>query len=364
MLNRRKAIGAMAATLGSICYSNAHAGNQPVPLADAHSHIGLIQKNLRQIDFIEQVKESGLSLISWCVVPDGKWLKSTSSGIVQNGKPAKGQVNQEFKKQLSAIKNHLADINVKQALTASDIDDAGKGETRVVLSSEGSDFVEGDLSNLEDAHKQGLRHTQLVHYIQSELGDLQTIAPNKNGLTEFGADVIKACNRLGLLVDLAHCDAKTLEQALEVSVKPVIWSHGWCSITQGRYDDPFGVLARRLSWDLSKKIAAQNGVVGLWALGVGDKTIDKYPDYPIAFDPQRRYKMYAEGMAHMVKELGADHVCFGTDLEGLGEHGVVNFYRDLRQVANLLSDSGLSDNEIFKVCIGNYSRVLKSAMSV
>ena len=54
---------------------------------------------------------------------------------------------------------------------------------------------------------------------------------------------------------------------------------------------------------------------------------------------------------------------FGTDIEGVGPIGVVNHYRELRQVVDLLSDAGLSDAEVFKVCIGNYARVLKTAMN-
>jgi hypothetical protein len=57
MVNRRTAIGAVLATLGPLCSTKVFADSQQVPLADAHSHLGLIQKNLRQIGFNEQVKE-------------------------------------------------------------------------------------------------------------------------------------------------------------------------------------------------------------------------------------------------------------------------------------------------------------------
>lgn len=364
MLNRRSLVISLTAALANGISSNTHAATDRIPLADAHSHLGLVTRTLRQAEFIEQSKESGLSLISWCIVPDAPWLKFTSTGIVQNGSPWKGQVAFEFNKRLTEVKEYLLDKNIKIALNSDDVDAALAGDPRVILASEGADFAEGDLSKIAEAHKAGLRHTQLVHYIESDLGDLQTIAPKHGGLTAFGKSVIQECNKLGILVDLAHCDSKTVENAIQVSVKPLIWSHGWYSETQGKFNDPHGVLSRRMSWKLAKNIADKKGVIGLWSLGVGDKTLQQYPEYPISAGPNRRLATYASGMAQMVKELGADHVCFGTDMEGVGPTGVVNYYRELRQVADLLSETGMSDADVFKVCIGNYARVLKSAMQV
>jgi membrane dipeptidase len=361
-MKRRTFLGYASGTLGAGFCSTLEAAPQQPPLADAHSHLGLVQRNIKQADFLTQAKESGLTLMSWCIVPDGPWLRATNTGIVQVSRPSPGQVSFEFNKQLAVVKNYLAENNIKVALSKEDIDAALAGEIRVVLASEAADFVEGDLAKLSEAHRLGLRHTQLVHYIESDIGDLQTIAPRHGGLTPLGQSVIETCNRLGLLVDLAHCDSKTVTQALEVSSKPMIWSHGWVAPTQGKHDDWIGILARRISWDLAKKMTEKGGVIGLWSLGITDGSLAKYPEYPIAIDPQRRFKTYAAGIAQMVKELGADHVCFGTDMEGVGPIGVVNYYKELRQVADLLSGAGLSDADVFKVCIGNYARVLKQSM--
>ncbi len=361
-MRRRTFLEFSSSALGLGLASIANASPNQVPLADAHSHLVLVQRTIGQADFLTQAKESGLSLMSWCIVPDGPWLRATSTGIVQTSRPSPGQVSFEFNKQLSLVKNYLSENNIKIALSKSDIDAALAGEIRVVLASEAADFVEGDLNKLSEAYRLGLRHTQLVHYIESDIGDLQTLAPRHGGLTPLGKSVIAECNRLGVVVDLAHCDLKTVTQALEVSSKPMIWSHGWVAPTQGKHDDWIGILARRISWDLAKKMTHKGGVIGLWSVGITDGSLAKYPEYPIAINPQRRLKTYATGIAQMVKELGSDHVCFGTDMEGVGPIGVVNYYKELRQVANLLSDVGLSDSEIFKVCIGNYARVLKQSM--
>jgi len=100
------------------------------------------------------------------------------------------------------------------------------GEPAIVLASEGADFIEGDLNRLETARAQGVVHLQLVHYRVSDVGDISTDRPVHNGLTGFGRQVVAACNRLGILVDVAHCTPDGVAQALEVSTKPMVYSHG------------------------------------------------------------------------------------------------------------------------------------------
>jgi len=83
------------------------------------------------------------------------------------------------------------------------------------------------LDRVEVAYKRGLRLLGLLHDSDASvpLGDIYTADPRYGGLTEFGANVIKECNRLGILVDLTHCSADTVRAALKVSAKPVVFSH-------------------------------------------------------------------------------------------------------------------------------------------
>ena len=66
---------------------------------------------------------------------------------------------------------------------------------------------------------------QLVHYTPNDIGDFQTGAVVHGGLTPFGAEVIRACNRLGVVVDVAHATADTVKQAVKVASKPLLLSH-------------------------------------------------------------------------------------------------------------------------------------------
>ena len=64
-----------------------------------------------------------------------------------------------------------------------------------------------------EAHNRGIRHVQLVHYTPNDIGDFQTGATVHRGLTSFGAEVIRACHRLGFVCDVAHATEDTVKQA-------------------------------------------------------------------------------------------------------------------------------------------------------
>src|SRR5438270_10602253 len=78
-----------------------------------------------------------------------------------------------------------------------------RGEPAIIADVEGLDFLELKLERLEEAHQRGIRHIQLVHYTPNDIGDFQTGAMTHRGLTEFGAEVIRACDRLGFVSEMA-----------------------------------------------------------------------------------------------------------------------------------------------------------------
>jgi len=96
---------------------------------------------------------------------------------------------------------------LRRALTAADLEMAHAArQPAIVMDIEGLDFLEMKLERLEEAHQRGVRHAQLVHYTPNDIGDFQTGAVTHNGLTSFGAEVIQACHRLGVVCDVAHAD--------------------------------------------------------------------------------------------------------------------------------------------------------------
>jgi len=327
-----------------------------LPIADMHCHYGMITRKLADSGFAEDLRRQRVALVAWKLVADGRWIHSTSTGIEQAAEPAPGDLAKFFSASLGRMKSYIAEHKLKTVLTPADVDACIAGESGIVLASEGADFLEGRLENLEAAYEKGLRHLQLVHYIRTPVGDFQTARPAHNGLSEMGKRLVEACNAKGILVDLAHSSAPAVDQALEIAKAPPIWSHGWVDSQGGDWRDQYGYLSRRLSLAQAKKIAAHGGVVGLWGLGLSS------PNAAWSVGA-RDTRAYARELASLVDKLGADHVALGTDIEGVGRNWSVNDYGHVRNVLDHLQEMKLESSVIERVAYGSYARVLKAVLN-
>jgi membrane dipeptidase len=338
-----KAAGALA--LGCLVPGALRAAST-VPIADSHSHVGLITSRAADWSLKTQMQESGVMLLAWALVGDGRWAHRTNAGIKQFKEPVSGDQIAYFRQKLSIMRSYLSHTGLEFVQTPADIDAARAGAPHVAITLEGAGFTEDGLELLDEAHAQGLRHLQLVHYIKNGIGDIQTEPPVHNGLTELGANVIKSCNRLGILVDLAHSPAANVDRALEVSSVPMIWSHS--AITSEHYDwRRSSGYSRLLYIDYAKKIAQSGGAVGLWALRA---TVKNSPEG------------YATELLRMADLIGPEHVMFGTDTDGMGTGAVMENLDDLRKVADILQERGVDDKTLKAICFDNYARCLKGAM--
>jgi membrane dipeptidase len=184
-------------------------------------------------------------------------------------------------------------------------------------------------------YRRGVRHLQLVHFMPSDLGDNQTESPTQGGLTPLGRDVIGECNRLGVVVDVAHGTLAMVEAAARASRTPLVLSH--TNLASGRLQ-PF---TRLISVDHGQLVARTGGVVGIWA------------------NPTR----YVEGVARAAETLGVDHVGFGTDNSGFGRSDAVwQDYADFPTIVQLLRRTGFSAADVGKLVGGNYLRVFNESM--
>lgn len=321
-------------------------------IADMHSHYGQFLPRLFGLDLAHHMRETGTMLLAWSIVDDSRWIGRGPRGLVQGGTPQSGELWSYFRAKLADCEGKLAQWKLAKALTPDDIDAALAGEPRVLIASEAANFLEGDPARLAIAHAAGLRHTQIVHYIQSPLGDFQTAEPRHGGLTTVGVQVVAECRRLGILVDLAHGTANLVDAALDASDAAMVWSHSWISPAGGSWQDA-GYVARSLSPATAKKIAARGGAVGLWTVRVnGD------PAYPV-----HNVRSFADETLRMCDLIGPEHVAFGTDMEGAGPGPILSNYVDLREVADNLARRGLSDAMLDGIFIGNYARIVKQAMN-
>lgn len=321
-----------------------------IPLADMHFHAffpgSVLGLNVPFKPLAKTMAEGGVKLLSWSLVGDLPWITTTPRGLRQKGVPEPGAAKAWFERDVGRIKAHVAEQGLKLALTPADIDKALQGEPHVVLSVEGATFLDEDPANLKLAYDLGVRHVQLVHYVRNVLGDFQTERPQFKGLTERGRATVAECNRLGILIDLAHSTGEMVEQALAISTVPVVWSHSFVARAQvPNWTMPMP-RARHIALQHAKAIAAKGGVIGLWAL---------------RNDTGPTPETYARRLAEMADMLGEDHVGVGTDTGALTSPSIAS-YRDLRYAIDVLQRLGMAASAVEKIAIGNYARVLKAAL--
>jgi len=157
------------------------------------------------------------------------------------------------------------------------------------------------------------------------------------GLTPLGADVVRECNRLGIVVDVAHGTMALVQQAAAATSVPFVLSH--TSLARG----PLAQYTRLISAEHARLVAQAGGVIGVWPSG-------------FSFVDARDW---VGGIARMVDAAGVDHVGIGTDMEG-GVNEVWDDYADLPAVADLLLRQGFGPEEAGKLLGGNYVRVFRA----
>lgn len=315
-----------------------------IPIADSHSHLGLHDQGGYRGALKQEMQAAGVMLLAWTFSADGRWIVRTNRGIVQRATPGRGDQARYARQKLAEVKKYLAANDLAHVERPADIDAARTGKPQVVIAMEGAGFAEDGVELIDQFYAAGLRHLQLVHYIRNGLGDFQTERPEHDGLTPLGADVVRACNRLGILVDLAHATNAVIDRALGVSSTPMIWSHSEISGTQYSWGQP---QARLLHIDYARKIAQRGGAIGLWSLRSSRMT---------------GLAAYADGLMRMIDAVGPEHVMFGTDLDGVGRNGLMNELGDLRAIVDLLVKRGVDEKILRAVCFENYARCLRGAM--
>lgn len=277
----------------------------------------------------------GVTAACFSTVGDLPALQATPEGGL-NGRRAleAGALYRAHRLQLASLREILAHERVSPVLNPGDLERAHeRGRLGAILAVEGADFLEGDLGRLEEAHDQGVRLIAILHYRPNDIGDLQTEPARHDGLTAYGAALVRELDRLGIVIDLAHAAKSVVRQVCEITGRPVIASH--TNLEASSVQHP-----RLIDAEYAAMIAGTGGLIGAWPAGIGVSDFGGFVD----------------NVLRLVEAVGAEHVGIGTDMDA-NYRPVFADYEDWPLIPAALLARGMSETEVAAVMGGNFARV-------
>ena len=298
-----------------------------------------------------------------------------------------------------AIRNTLDEIDIvkrfiaayprdlEQAFTAADVVRIHKaGRVASLIGVEGGHQMAHSFAALRQYYDLGARYMTLTHFKTTDWADSATDVPKHDGLTDYGRSVVHEMNRIGMLVDLSHVSEATMNDALDVSKAPVIFSHSSAKAVDGH--------PRNVSDAVLRRVAQNGGVVmvnfapdyvneAIWKWAA-DRDAEKaraarmLTGHPTADvdavvaawvkehpQPQATVAQVADHVDHIAKLAGYDHVGIGGDLDGIpGTPVGLTGVQDYPNLFAELIRRGWSDANLAKLAGGNILRVLRQAEAV
>lgn len=324
---------------------------------------------------IPRMKEGGLGAIFFSI-----WIPSKITGP-----EAVNRAMTQIDAVREQVRAHPKDLTL--ATTAAEIREARKqGKIAALLGVEGGHMINSNLGVLRSYAALGVRYMTLTHSGNDEWADASTDKPVHNGLTEFGKDVVREMNRLGMIVDISHISDKTFYDVLETSKAPPFASHSSCRAVCDA--------ARNMTDQMIKDLAAKGGVIQInFHIGFlsqefrdtekakpelekeiqaeinkrcgenearqlieGDRVVR---EYVVAGKlPRVDFAKIIEHIDHAVKLVGADHVGLGSDFDGAMMPFSMEDATKLPQITEALLKKGYSEGDVRKILGENTLRVM------
>ena len=274
---------------------------------------------------------------------------------------------------------------IELATTAADIERIFEAKKiSAFLSIEGGHAIDDDLRVLRTYYRLGIRSMTLTHARNNNWADSANDTPLHNGLTDFGKEVVREMNRLGMLVDLSHASDKTFYDALSVTTKPLILSHSSMRAISN--------VPRNASDEMLRALAKNGGAIGInfgmgfinpkdqEALRLATENEAEAP--PLTGRPLDEYatnnarKLFdervtvvatiedvADHIDHAIRVAGIDHIGIGSDFDGIA--ATANGLEDISKMPALvavLMRRGYSEQDLKKILGGNTLRVIREVI--
>lgn len=330
---------------------------------------------------IPRMRDGGLSAIFFSIWINGKIL----------GPEAVKKALDQIDAVRETVRKHPNDLVL--ATTADDVREAKKqGKIAALMGVEGGHMMGNDLSVLRTFAALGVRYMTLTHMENNEWADSSTAKPEHNGLTDFGKDVVREMNRLGIIVDISHVSDKTFYDALASSKAPVFASHSscraLCNAARNMTDDMIRDLAKNggviqinyhvgflsqefrdyenahpeAEKEISEEIKKRCGDNESCKYTAGDQVVREFMNAGKL--PKVDWTLIVDHIDHAVKIAGIDHVGLGSDFDGaimpLGMEDVTH----IPQITDALLKKGYSESDIRKILGENTLRVLSEVQRV
>ncbi len=246
------------------------------------------------------------------------------------------------------------------ATTAADVRAAHKaGKFAALMGMEGGHMIDDSLAVLRDYQRLGVRYLTLSHSVNTNWSDSSGDTPKHNGLTDFGKDVVRELNRLGMLVDISHVSDKTFWDAMETSRAPLVASHSSLRSISGH--------PRNMTDDMIRALGGKGGVIminysrsflsnELYEAGL--------KNVPMAERPTVTWEKIVEHIDHAVKLVGATHVGLGSDFDGTTVPDGMDDVSMLPKITGALLEKGYSEQDVKNIMGENILRLLETVNQV
>jgi membrane dipeptidase len=309
--------------------------------------------NVLATDYLGELEAGGISVLGAAIYVEDHYLPEMALRVAL-GQIARAYAGAEECTRFAVCKSYRDIVEARKL-----------GKIALLITMEGVEPLGTDLDLLGAFYELGLRVIGLTHARRNAAGSGGVFAASgssRDGLTAFGRDIVRECEALGIIVDLAHINPAGFEEIIALTSKPVIVSH----TNARRYYD----IERNISDEQIKMVGEKHGVIGVNAVLVSpskeEATLDRYVDH----------------IEHVASLIGIDAVGIGFDFfefiyrqwpestqqELAAKFTKPHFLPDLtnhshaRNLTRKLIERGFSDEQIEKILFGNWMRILEELL--